>query len=160
MAGDPAYQSLLRRLEKAKTKDLHAASNTSLRAVGKLVKGAIVARAPIEEGKPRGSWKPGSLKAGFRVKVNLASDESAVVDGAKDRVYIGPKKGIRGLASMIENGHENRRGKKGSKAQTKHGRAPAYPFVRPAWDATRDEAVTLYQQTMAEEVKKAFNDEH
>lgn len=133
---------------------LARAERKALRAVGKLVKDAIVERAPEQVGDtPGGDLAPGALKADIRAVVHIASDVKAATDVS--RVTIGPGKDTAHIARFVEDGHANAR--YGGTNRHTSPNTPAHPFVRPAADATREAAVDLYASVMTEEVQKAMN---
>lgn len=151
MAVESMFQAELDRLAWLRDEGRKKAVRKALRAAGNLLKDAISEGAPVQAGEQRGEFKPGELKAGFVLSVQMSNDGIQ-----KDQVTVRPKPYLAGLASMIENGHENRRGKKHG-PQSKHGRTPAHPFVRPAWDTTHEAAAALFEETAAAEIEK---DEH
>jgi HK97 gp10 family phage protein len=152
MAGE--YDELLGRLDSLKTVTRKKALKKSLRAMGELMRDAIVAIAPEQVENAHGVLKPGQLKADIRVSVHVADDENAADDS--DRVTIGPTRKTIDIATDVEIGHSNRP-RTVPRPVPRTESTPAHPFVRPAFDATEEQAVTLFQETMAAEIAKVMN---
>lgn len=152
---DPAYADLIGTLDSLKTTVRKAALRKSLGKMGNLIKNAIQAKTPVQAGVERGDLKPGELKADLHVQIKIANDLDAATKSDKVAVFFGPNTEY--VARFVEYGHENKRGPKRKGAQTTHGFTPAHPFIRPAFDATKDPAIELFEETMAEEIAKAMN---
>lgn len=144
------FADLQQNLAALKGETLKRAERKALTRVGQIVKAAIVERTPVQSGVPEGLLAPGELAASIRASVHIANDEGTTV-GDTSRVTIGPGTAkTRTVANWVENGHANPRAKKGLQ------HTPAHPFVRPAQDATEQQAIEAYAETMAAEVQKAM----
>ena len=128
----------------------------ALKRVGDLITTEAKRRAPARAGEYArgGVLKPGELAASIKPHVHVPTDEAALA-GKPSGVVVAPEGKVYGIAVAIENGHANRRGKKGGKQST-HGNTPAHPFMRPAADATRDEAESVYESSLVEDIQKAM----
>ena len=144
------FSALIAKLDAVKGDALKQAERKALTEVGQIVKTAIVERTRVQSGVPEGILKPGELAASIKATVHIASDE-ATTKGDVSRVTIGPNsQATRSVANWIENGHVNARATTGEK------NTPPYPFIRPAQDATQQQAVDAYAATMTAEVTKAL----
>jgi len=131
------FSDLIAKLDAVKGDALKKAERKALTEVGQIVKGAIVERTRVQSGVPEGILKPGELAASTK--------------GDVSRVTIGPNsQATRSVANWIENGHVNARATTGEK------NTPPYPFIRPAQDATQQQAIDAYAATMTAEVTKAL----
>ncbi len=127
----------------------------ALKKVGGLMVNAIKRRAPSQAGEYAGGvLKPGELAASIKQHVHVPTDEQ-VLAGKPSGVVVAPAGRVYGIATAIEYGHANVRGKKRG-PQTRHGSTPAHPFIRPAFDATRAEAEELYEASLVEDIQKAM----
>lgn len=130
----------------------------ALRKVGKLVKDAMKARAPVRSGEYSrgGALKPGELAASIQEHVHVPTDEQ-ILAGKPSGVVVAPSGNLYGLALAIEYGHAIVHGGRTGKGGTVHSaRVPAHPFIRPAADATREEAEATYEASMVEDIQKAM----
>jgi HK97 gp10 family phage protein len=136
-----------------------AAGESTLRAAG--VAGAALIR---DEAKMRAPVKSGVLKANIIIK--RAEEKS---NGAESQTYLvtvrSGKFGNEGDAfywRFVENGHSNvRRKPKGStwkshraamKAEFGDSKTAARPFMRPAYEATKDKAIDAMRDKMREKI--------
>lgn len=128
----------------------------ALKGVGDLITNAAKRRAPARAGEYArgGELKPGELAASIKPHVHVPTDEQALA-GKPSGMVVAPSGKIYGIAVAIENGHANKRGKKGGK-QSSHGNTPAHPFMRPAADETRDQAEALYEASLVDDIQKAM----
>lgn len=148
------YDDLLNTLQALPGETRKKALRKSLGAMGKVVEAAIKVRAPFQAGEyAGGKLKPGELSQGFKTNVHIAKDANATTD--QDYVEIGPNKNVDFVARFVEDGHATRPRTKESK-RPRVDRVQPHPFVRPAFDATKDEALAVLEETMAAEIQKAF----
>jgi HK97 gp10 family phage protein len=129
----------------------------ALRAGGRVIKEAMVERAPMMlEEKTAGSdsLEPGALKDGMRV---------AVIDGENGQeAIIGPNSKVAYVARFVEYGHRQVSGGylkllgngKSRGTGTAGTDIPAYPFLRPAFEAS----VSEVQTAMEESLRKSFSE--
>jgi HK97 gp10 family phage protein len=144
------FSDLIAKLDSLKGDALKKAERKALTEVGQIVKTAIVERTPIQSGVAEGILKPGELAANIKSTVHVATDLSTTRADVS-RVTIGPGTAVtRSVANWVEHGHANARATKGNKT------TPAHPFVRPALDATQQQAIDAYAATMTAEVTKAL----
>ncbi|AEU36180.1 HK97-gp10 family putative phage morphogenesis protein [Granulicella mallensis] len=145
------FSDLIAKLDALKGDALKKAERKALTEVGQIVKTAIVERTPVQSGVAEGLLKPGELAANIKAAVHIASDKSTTT-GDVSSVTIGPGTAVtRSVANWVENGHANARATKGKKTTDPH------PFIRPAQDATQQQAIDAYAATMTAEVTKALN---
>lgn len=144
------FSDLIAKLDSLKGDALKKAERKALTEVGEIVQTAIVERTRIHSGVAEGILAPGELAASIKATVHIATDLSTT-KGDVSRVMIGPSTAAtRSVANWLENGHANPRATKGNK------NTPAYPFIRPAQDATQQQAIDTYAATMTAEVTKAL----
>jgi HK97 gp10 family phage protein len=148
---DNDFASLLAKMDAVKGAALKKAQRKALRAVGDIVKTAIVERAPerVSDTPSGTALAPGALKADIRVRVHIATDEKTATDTS--RVTIGPGKATAHVARWVENGHANPKADKGRK------NTPAHPFIRPAADAVQQKTIDEYESIMTTEIQKVMN---
>lgn len=89
--------------------------------------------APVKSGKLRAAIKAGKVKkrkggGGYTIKIGTADKKS------KTDAYYAP---------FVEFGHGG-----------PHGPAAPHPFMRPAYDATREQAYGIIRNRLAEEISK------
>lgn len=149
------YDELLGKLNSLKGEVRKKALRKSLRAMGTVMQEAIIELAPVQSETPHGDLKPGELKGDIKVSVHVAADENAAVDS--DYVTIAPGKKTNYIARFVETGHAVRQVNGKPRKRNRKGRADAHPFVRPAFDATRDKAVETFTEAMASEIKKVMD---
>lgn len=149
------YDDLLAKMNSVSSGEVRRnALRKSLRAMGKVVEAAIIEKAPMQSSTPHGDLKPGELKANIRTRAHVATDENAGLD--EDYVIIGPTRTVEYVARFLEEGHATRPRTKESK-RPRTDRVQPEPFVRPALDETEDKAIEVFGETMAEEIRKAFD---
>jgi HK97 gp10 family phage protein len=131
---------------------------TALRAGAEIEQAAIQERAPERPDLPSGTaLPPGALANDIVVHVRKS-------DQGNLSAIIGPDKYTSHVARWVEYGHrlvvggyssmDKRTGKYRGPGQHK-GDVPAHPFIRPAFEATRDEVTTAITTTLASEIEKA-----
>lgn len=159
ISGIPEVKAMLDNLS---TKEADRIMRTALKAGADIVKEAIEVHAPERPDLPSGTALPiGALKADIKSKVKKVSDDVYVAT-------IEPDEATFHVALFVEEGHRLVRGgysKEVIKAGENTGkyRGPgqevgqveARPFVRPAWEACREEATTAIATTLATEIEKA-----
>ena len=129
----------------------------ALRAGGAVMKEALVERAPmmLEEKTPGSdSLEPGALKDGMRV---------LIIDGENGpEALIGPNAKVAHVARWVEYGHRQVSGGylkllgngKSRGTGTAGVDVPAYPFIRPAFESTINDAL----KAQAESLEKSFKE--
>jgi HK97 gp10 family phage protein len=137
------------------TKQAETCIRKALRAGAAIEQAAITERAPIKD-TTGGLLPDGALKNDIVVKLKKASS------GALYAV-VGPDKYTAHVARWVEYGHRLIRG--GYSAKLKSGRTrgpgkevgtvPEHPFIRPAFEATRQEVTDAICTTLAAEIEKA-----
>lgn len=144
---------LQRRLEHVATDARIAAERKALRKVGKVIKDAVVERAPVRPDVPAGNALPsGALAADIHARVHIRDG-----DGVSD-VVIAPGKKTQHVALWLERGHALVRGKKSrsGKGQRTIGTVAAKPFLRPAAESSKDQAVETFVSSMSADLAQAF----
>lgn len=129
----------------------------ALRVGAEVMKDAIVEVTPVLDKKTARSTslEPGALKEDIAVRM-------ATVDG-QPVAYVGPGKDTARVARWVEYGHRMVSGGyskvvgKGrvrgpGKARTED--VPAHPFIRPAYEATKDAATKAIAAEVANQVKE------
>jgi HK97 gp10 family phage protein len=150
---EPEYAALIAKLDGLKTEARRLALRRALRAAGSVLLTAVLERVPVQAGsKPRGNLAIGELKADIGMSVSIVGDNDIGVK--HDRVTVGPGPNTRDVARWVEYGHPNRRGRKG--AQTVHGATNPHPFLRPAWDASKEQAAAAFEATLTDQIAKAM----
>jgi HK97 gp10 family phage protein len=119
----------------------------ALKAGAVIEQAAIAERAPVKDGTG-GSLPVGALK--LDIIVHLAKD----AQGAYSAI-IGPGKLTKHVARWVEYGHRIVRGAKLRKGGKHTGDVPAHPFIRPAYEATRQAVTTAICTTLATELEKS-----
>ena len=145
------FATLIAKFDRINGEGLKTAQRKALKAVGKIVQEAIVAKAPVRtDGTPAGTaLKPGELKADIKARVHISTDVKAATDTSC--VIIGPGKKTAHVARWVENGHINTKAVKGAK------NTPSHPFIRPAYDATKQTVLDEYEAIMTAEIAKEMN---
>jgi HK97 gp10 family phage protein len=148
---DNEFANLIAKMDGVKGEQLKKAQRKALRAVGDIVKTAIVEHAPerVSDTPSGTALAPGALKADIRARVHIAADEKMATDTS--RVTIGPGKATAHVARWVENGHANSKAVKGAK------NTPAHPFIRPAADAVKQTTIDEYEAIMTAEIQKVMN---
>ena len=128
---------------------------TALKAGAVIEQAAIVERAPVKVGTG-GYLPPGALKSDIVIRF-LKDTQGAI--SAK----VGPAKLTAHVARWVEYGHRIVQGgrnrvlangkQKGNGVVT--GEVPAHPFIRPAYEASRQQVITTICETLATELTKA-----
>lgn len=132
------------------------ATAKALRAGGKVIQAAIQERAPIRPPLPSGNaLPPGALALDIELQLGKSSATGlpvAIVSPGDFTAYV---------AEWVEYGHRLVKGGRNSMKRGKlqgngHqiGDVPAYPFIRPGYEASRGEAVEVLQKVYAEEIEK------
>lgn len=142
---------LIERFSRVSAEGRQRAERKALRAVGRLVKAEEILRAP-ERTEADGSGDalpPGALKADVRARIKMSKGDEP------STVTIGPGRKTSRVAHLVEFGHENRKGKRGT-VQTRHGFTPPHPYIRPTAEAVEVSAVTTFMQVAGEELANTF----
>jgi HK97 gp10 family phage protein len=120
---------------------------TALKAGAAIEQAAIVERAPVKDGTG-GSLPPGALKSD--IVTRMTKDKGGALSA-----IVGPAKLTAHVARWVEYGHRIVHGAKLRKGGSHIGNVPAHPFIRPAYEATRQEVVTTICTTLASELEKS-----
>lgn len=153
---DKEFAALAAKLHEIGGPVMRQAQRKGLRLVGNIMVAAISERAPSKKGRG-GLLAKDELKNSFKAKVHIASDD-AITQGDTSRVSIGPSSHEAQLvANWVENGHATRKPGSGRRSR-RHAKqyVDAKPFVRPAFDSKKDEAVAAYTASVAEDIQKAM----
>lgn len=138
-------------------RELEAALRELPKRIGKAaIKRALMkAAAPIEQdAKARAAGtKPALGERGVSVSTKLSRRQKRGrrVDKNTVEVFIGAHSARRGLAHLIEFGTGPRRHKSGKST----GSMPARPFMRPAWESGKRQALNTIGAELWTEVEKA-----
>jgi HK97 gp10 family phage protein len=89
--------------------------------------------------------KTGALKGAKKVRISMKGDYKS----GKATLGFG-KQGYK--AKWIEFGHKLVKGKKSSGTRKVYGRVKANPFVRTAFDATKQQSIEAFAEVIAEEL--------
>lgn len=131
--------------------------NDGLMAGGRIFQAAVTARAPERPLLPSGTaLPPGALR--IDIEVHKSHDPDGL-----PAVIVGPGKFTQHAARWVEYGHRLVTGgysKVMASGKTRgHGKeigeVPAYPFIRPGYEAAREEAVGATVMTIAYEIEQA-----
>ncbi len=132
------------------------AMRKAVRAGGQVIAVAMEMAAPMLPEKTPGSdsLEPGELKADIKVRMRTEEGEPVA--------YIGPGKKTARVARWVEYGHRLVRGgqlKVLANGRTKGrgslvGEVPPHPFLRPAYEATVNEAQSVIAETLRGELAK------
>jgi HK97 gp10 family phage protein len=143
------------KLDALTTKQANKCIRTALKAGALIEQAAIVERAPIKD-ETGGMLPPGALKSDIVIRF-MKDDQGAI--SAK----VGPAKLTAHVARWVEYGHRIVQGgrsrvlasgrTRGRGRQT--GLVPAHPFIRPAYEASRQQVITTICTTLATELEKA-----
>lgn len=128
-------------------KEGDACIRTALKAGAAIEQAAIEERAPVKD-TTGGQLPPGALKADIGVSVRKAKSGNLYA-------LVGPGKFTAHIARFVEYGHRIVRGGRLRKGGKHVGDVPAHPFIRTAYEATRDEVATTIATTLATEIEKA-----
>jgi HK97 gp10 family phage protein len=146
---------LLANLKDLSEKQMEAATRKALRTGGVIVQAAITERAPVKVGSG-GILPDGALKSDIVMRIK--KDDNGIL-----AAIVGPDKETRHVADWVEYGHREVQGGKSRKGRDgkysgpgKHiGDVPEHPFIRPAWEATKQEVTDTVCTTLAAEIEKA-----
>lgn len=149
---------LVAKLEKIRHQAAGPGTLRALRAGGNVIKGFMEDRAPVLDKKTTGSnaLPPGALKAGIRVAVDRSSPIPEVL--------IGPNSKVSHVARWVEYGHRNVRGgysktlgngKSRGPGKASEADTPAYPFLRPAFEASVSAAKGAIRASLIETIQEA-----
>lgn len=127
----------------------------ALKAGAAIEQAAIEERAPVKD-ETGGQLPPGALKAD--ISVRLTKSENGVMSA-----IVGPGKLTRHVANWVEYGHRLVRGGysrllangKTRGPGTATGTVEAHPFIRTAYEETRDEVSRAIATTLAAEIEAA-----
>jgi len=152
-------RSLVDKLNAAGAKMGGPEMKKALRAGGRVIEDAMVERAPMMlDAKTPGSdsLEPGELKGGMRV---------AIVEGENGlEALIGPNSKVAHVARFVEYGHRQVSGGYlkllGNGKSRGPGTAgidvPAYPFLRPAFEASMGEVATAMEESLQQSFREVL----
>lgn len=133
----------------------------ALRAGGKVIEKTMKARAPVLESRTAQSTAlpPGAVRDGIRTYVHDGED-------GEPEALIGPAAKVEHVARWVEFGHRQVKG--GYSKVLANGRTrgpgkaaevdvPAHPFLRPAYEESREAALAAEQASLAETIEKAVS---
>jgi HK97 gp10 family phage protein len=144
------------KLDDLGTKAAERAIRNALRAGAAIEQAAITERAPIKVGSG-GILPDGALKSDFTVTIKKDSNGGMAA-------IVGPGKYTAHVARWVEYGHRIvtggyskvlKSGKVRGPGKVHAESVPEHPFIRPAWEATRDEVTQTVAKTLVAEVEKA-----
>lgn len=154
--GFKELDNLLKELPTATSKNvLRRAARKALAPVMETAR-SLVPTGPdrTKKGRPiKGGGLKRSLKIATRLsrrQASLARKQSAVEGKSSITLYGGPSAFPH--AHLVEFGTRERVKKKTGQ---KVGRMPPQPFMRPAWDRNKDQALTLFRTDIWSEIEKA-----
>lgn len=146
------------KLEDLGTKTAERCIRTALRAGAEIEREAVASRAPERPDLPSGTaLPPGALANDIVVKVKR-SDQGNI------SAIVTPDKLTAHAANWVEYGHRlveggrsrvNAKTGKTSGPGKEVGNVAPHPFIRPAFEATRDEVTQTICTTLASEIEKA-----
>jgi HK97 gp10 family phage protein len=145
------------KLDALTTKQANLCIRKALRAGGLIEKAAVEERAPVKD-EPGGYLPAGALKAD--IIVHTTKDEQGAISA-----IVGPGKLTAHVARWVEYGHRMIRGGRSRLLPNGKTRGPgkqigfvdAHPFIRPAYEATRQEVISTICTTLTTELEKAGN---
>jgi HK97 gp10 family phage protein len=140
------FQEVERTLKEFAPKLRRKALRKALKAGGDVIATEVKLRAPVRTDVATGrsnALPPGALRADITVQVQTSSNEVAGV------AKIGPSPKTDHVARWVEFGHRMVTHRPG---QRQIGQVPAHPFMRPAFDSSRDEAVAAFGDTLLQAV--------
>jgi len=149
-------KELQAKLDALTTKQADRCIRKALRAGGLIEKAAVEERAPVKD-EPGGILPAGALKADITLRTLKDKQDgsiSAIVEPGWATLHV---------ARWVEWGHRQVRGGRyrllpnGKTLGHGHviGEVDAHPFIRPAYEATRQEATNVICTTLAAELEKA-----
>jgi HK97 gp10 family phage protein len=132
----------------------------ALKAAGAVFEAAVRARAPVRSGSTSGTaLPPGALKNDIDSVLGTTDDGGPALPA----VIVRPGKYTRRAAEWVEYGHRQVHGgyskvlasgkRRGPGREV--GAVPAHPFVRPAYEAAREEAAAVCCNELVFGVEKA-----
>jgi HK97 gp10 family phage protein len=129
-------KELDQRLKEMATSDAKRCIRKALKSGALIMQESIRSRAPVRPDLPSTTALPvGALASDIEIH-NLVLDDHLAVS-------IGPGSHTAFQASLVEWGHER-----------KGGQVPSHPFLRPAYESTREESVAAIVTTLAAEIEK------
>jgi HK97 gp10 family phage protein len=152
--GVEGLEALQAKLTELSTKQAEKAIRKALRAGAEIEQAAIAERAPVKVGTG-GILPDGALKNDIVIK--MKKDDGGIY------VVVTPDKYTAYVAKWVEYGHRGVQGGK-SRKNRKGGYSgpgvhthdvPEHPFIRPAFEATKEEVAQAICTTLAEEIEKA-----
>lgn len=146
---------LLEKLQDLGDKQAKAAMRKALKAGAQIEQAAIIERAPVKVGNG-GILPEGALKSDIVIKFHSDKDGSMTAT-------VGPDKLTARVASLIEYGHRAVTGGYSrllssgkTRGPGKHvGDVPAYPFIRPSFEATETQVTDAIVSTLVSEIEKS-----
>jgi HK97 gp10 family phage protein len=149
--------ALQAKMEDLSTKQSEAAIRKALRAGAAIEQAAIIERAPVKVEGRGGEYPAGALQNDIVVTTSRATDGTIIA-------IVGPDQYTKRLAGWVEYGHRMVTG--GRSRVGKNGKArgpgkvhdesvPAYPFIRPAFEATQAEVAQTMCDVLAKEIESA-----
>jgi HK97 gp10 family phage protein len=151
-------QELVAKLEKARVQMTGPEMKKALRAGGRVIKAAMVERAPVLDAKTANSTslEPGALREGIRVYAPPNDDPADVLIGPAARVAhvarwgeYGHRQVSGGYLKLLGNGSTRGTGEAGEDV-------PAHPFLRPAFEASVAEAGEAIAASLAESYREVL----
>lgn len=130
----------------------------AVRAGAEVISNAIEERAPVLNAKNQGSnaLEPGALKADIGVRMKTEGGEPVAIIGPGSStahvarfVEYGHRQVSGGYSKVLGNGRVRGPGKVSSKD------VPAYPFIRPAFEASAEEARDVFAVEAGKQLKEA-----
>jgi HK97 gp10 family phage protein len=146
------------KLEDLGTKAADRAWRKALRAGAEIEQAAIIERAPVKgelDDGHGGVLPPGAIKADIVIKMKRDDQGNPIA-------VVGPDEYTRRIAGFVEYGHRLVRGgynKELANGKTRGpgkvvGQVDEHPFIRKAYEATREEVATAIAETLAAEIEK------
>jgi HK97 gp10 family phage protein len=149
---------LLARLQKCRADVVGPGKKKALRAGAKVVKAAMVAKAPVlkKEIATSTALPPGAVKAGIRIYMTDEDGDPAAL--------VGPSAKVEHVTRFVEFGHRMVTGgyskvlpggKSRGPGKAKEKDVPPYPFLRPAYEESIGAAVEAEKISLAETIQGA-----
>jgi HK97 gp10 family phage protein len=143
------------KLDALSTKQADRCIRTALKAGAVIEQAAIVERAPVKD-TTGGSLPDGALKNDIIIR--FLKDTAGAISA-----IVGPAKLTAHVARWVEYGHRLVRGGRSRLLATGKTRGPgsqqgdvaAHPFIRPAYESSRQAVTTAICTTLATELEKA-----
>lgn len=136
----------------------------ALKAGGKVMQEAILERTPVRPELPSSTaLPPGALANDIVVKNTVEGDNLAVAVGpgshtayAARLVEYGHRSVSGGISRKDENGKYRGKGTEAASVNgVSGGQVPAHPFIRTAYEASREPATDAIVTTLASEIEKS-----